>query len=239
MKDAEMPNLLGGRQVERHAPIREQVASIIRDAIVDLRLSPGQLLIERELCEMTAASRPSVREALRRLEAEGLVESLNGRGTIVAKATLELAENVYEARAELEGLAASLFAIRASEEERAELREAFAAIELAVTSGESTTSQLDLKNDFYEVVFRGSGNPILVQMIGILQRRVSMLRVTSLRQPGRKEESVKEIRDILSAVEARDSGAARIAASRHVSQAAKTVFAWLEQNGDTNSNIEP
>jgi DNA-binding GntR family transcriptional regulator len=234
-----MSNLLGGRQVERNAPIRDQVASIIRDAIVEMRLKPGQLLIERELCEMTAASRPSVREALRRLEAEGLVESINGRGTIVATATRELAENVYEARAELEGLAASLFAMRATEEQRVELRAAYSAIDLAVSSGESTTSALAAKNVFYEVIFRGSGNPILVQMIGILQRRVSMLRVTSLRQPGRKAESVNEIRDILTAVEARDSVAARTAASRHVNQAARTIFAWLEQNGDIDSLLTP
>jgi len=234
-----MSNLLGGRQVERHAPIREQVASIIRDAIVEMRLQPGQLLIERQLCEMTSASRPSVREALRQLEAEGLVESLNGRGTIVAVATRELAENVYEARAELEGLAASLFATRATEEERAELREAFAAVALAVSSGDSTTSALAAKNRFYEVLFRGSANPILVQMIGILQRRVSMLRVTSLRQPGRKAESVNEIKDILAAVEARDPAASRIAASRHVNQAARTIFAWLEQNGGMDSLLAP
>lgn len=234
-----MSNLLGGRQVERNAPIREQVASIIRDAIVEMRLPPGQLLIERELCEMTSASRPSVREALRKLEAEGLVESLNGRGTIVAIATRELAENVYEARAELEGLAASLFAIRASDEERAELREAFAQVELAASSSESTTSALTAKNGFYEVLFRGSANPILVQMIGILQRRVSMLRVTSLRQPGRKAQSVNEIRDILAAVEARDPDAARAAASRHVNQAAHTIFALLEKDGGMDSLLAP
>jgi len=234
-----MSNLLGGRQVERNAPIREQVASIIRDAIVEMRLPPGQLLIERELCEMTSASRPSVREALRKLEAEGLVESLNGRGTIVAIATRELAENVYEARAELEGLAASLFAIRASDKERAELREAFAQVGLAASSSESTTSALTAKNGFYEVLFRGSANPILVQMIGILQRRVSMLRVTSLRQPGRKAESVNEIRDILAAVEARDPDAARAAASRHVNQAAQTIFALLEKDGGMDSLLAP
>lgn len=96
-----MENLLGGRQVLRHAPIREQVAAIIRDAIVNMQLKPGQLLIERQLCEMTSASRPSVREALRQLETEGLVESLNGRGTIVATIDRELAENIYETRAEL------------------------------------------------------------------------------------------------------------------------------------------
>src|ERR1700709_2082191 len=104
-----MTDLLSGRQVQRHAPIREQVASILRDAIVELRLPPGQLLVERQLCEMTSASRPSAREALRQLEAEGLVESQNGRGTVVSIASPELARNVYGVRAELEGFAAELF----------------------------------------------------------------------------------------------------------------------------------
>ena len=107
--------------VTRHPPIRDQIADILRSAIVKLEFEPGQVLVERNLCEMTQASRPSVREALRQLEAEGLVESHNGRGTIVRVISAEEAAQVYEVRAELEGLAARLFTERATGDQRAAL----------------------------------------------------------------------------------------------------------------------
>ncbi|MCU1480997.1 MAG: GntR family transcriptional regulator [Subtercola sp.] len=220
-------------QVQRHAPIREQVASILRDAIIDMRLQPGQLLIERELCEMTAASRPSVREALRQLEAEGLVESQKGRGTFVSIADPVLAGHVYQVRAELEGFAAELFAVGASDELRDQLRTAFADIELAVAvDGDNrANSVLKAKNVLYEVLFLGAGNPILDQMLHTLQRRVNQLRALTLAQPGRPEQSVKEIRVIVEAIEKRDGAAARAAATSHVANAAATVLSAL---GATN-----
>ncbi|MFJ6653461.1 GntR family transcriptional regulator [Microbacterium sp. NPDC091313] len=232
-----MNELLGGRQVQRHAPIREQVASIIRDAIVEMRLEPGQVLVERELCEMTQASRPSVREALRQLAAEGLVESHNGKGTVVAEATPELAEHVYQVRAELEGLAAELFARDASDEQVQDFAAAVA--ELGVISeSESPTIVNDMlaaKNAAYEILFAGAGNPILTQMIGILHRRVTQLRALTLAQPGRPAQTVREIREIVDAIQRRDPLAAREFATTHVHKAAATVLGAL---GHTSSRAE-
>ncbi|WP_345750854.1 GntR family transcriptional regulator [Microbacterium rhizophilus] len=229
-----MSDLLGGRQVQRHAPIREQVADILRDAIVDMRLEPGQVLIERELCEMTQASRPSVREALRQLEAEGLVESMNGKGTVVAIASPELAEHVYEVRAELEGLAAELFARSADDALVAEFRQAVEEVRGAAADGNPDAARdvLQAKNRAYEVLFRGASNPILTQMVNTLQRRVTQLRALTLAQPGRPAQSVLEIEAIRDAIERRDPQAAREAATHHVQQAARTVLSAL---GHTSS----
>jgi len=219
-------------QVRRHAPIRTQVADILRDAIIDMRLQPGQVLIERQLCDMTSASRPSVREALRQLEAEGLVESHNGRGTVVSVITTEVARHVYQVRAELEGLAAQLFAERATDELRGELEAAFAAVEAAArsTDDDHTTHMLKAKNVMYEVLFRGSGNPILHQVLETLQRRVNQLRSLTLVQPGRPAQSVEEIRAILTAIAERDGIAARAAATHHVQQAVATVLSAIEDS---------
>lgn len=224
-----MSDILGGRQVQRHAPIREQVADILRDAIVDMRLEPGQVLIERELCEMTQASRPSVREALRQLEAEGLVESMNGKGTVVAIASPELAEHVYEVRAELEGLAAELFARSADDALVAEFRHAVDEVGGAAADGnpDEARDMLQAKNRAYEVLFRGANNPILTQMVNTLQRRVTQLRALTLAQPGRPAQSVLEIEAIRDAIERRDPRAAREAATHHVQQAARTVLSAL------------
>ncbi|MEO8528103.1 MAG: GntR family transcriptional regulator [Pseudolysinimonas sp.] len=214
-------------QVQRHAPIREQVASLLRDAIIDMRLAPGELLVERQLCEMTSASRPSVREALRQLEAEGLVQSQNGRGTFVSVVSPEVARQVYEVRAELEGLAAELFAGRAGDADRRDLREAVEAMAVIVQAEPHVDQAREIiaaKDDIYGVLFRGASNPILHQTISTLQRRVNQLRAQTLAQPGRPARSLVEIRAILDAIEARDAQAARDAARDHVASAARTVL---------------
>jgi len=223
-------------RVQRHAPIREQVASILRDAIVDMRLTPGQLLVERQLCEMTMASRPSVREALRQLEAEGLVESQNGRGTFVTVVSPEIARDVHQVRAELEGLAVQLFAERADDSPRAEVQLAVERIADAVAEAEDGSSAiLDAKNELYDVLFRDAANPVLYQTVKALQRRVNQFRALTLRQPGRPTQSLREIREILAAILAHDPLAARGAAVHHVEQVGRTMLGALEQDGTAAS----
>lgn len=224
-----------GRRVQRHAPIREQVAEILRDAIVNMELLPGQVLVERELCEMTSASRPSVREALRQLESEGLVESRNGRGTVVAAPSRERAGQLYEVRAELEGMAAELFTRRASAEQRAELRAAFAAIEDAARNEDG--GMLAAKDELYRILIEGAGNPILREMVAGLQRRVTQLRALTLTSPGRPAESLAEIRVIVEAIEAGDAQAARHAATHHVAQASLTALTFVRQDDDIPARV--
>lgn len=225
-----MSSAFDGRRVQRHAPIREQVADILRDAIVSMELRPGQLLIERELCEMTSASRPSVREALRQLESEGLVESRNRRGTVVAAPSRERAEQLYEVRGELEGMAAELFALRADPAQREALKVAFAAVEEAAAREDG--EMLAAKDELYRVLADGAGNPILTEMLSGLQRRVTQLRALTLTRSGRPAESLAEIRVIMRAIDDGDAPAARQAATRHVAQAALTALTFA-RDADT------
>jgi DNA-binding GntR family transcriptional regulator len=211
-------------RVQRHAPIREQVAAILRQAIVDLRLEPGQVLIERELCELTSAGRASVREALRQLEAEGLVESVNGRGTIVRAVTRDEARQVYTVRANLEGLAARLFAERAGSAERRDLRDAMARLAQLAHDGASSADLLAAKNVLYDILFTGTGNVVLHQLVQTLHHRVTRLRSLTLAQPGRPVQSARELQEIVDAIERRDGEAADAAAVRHVRIAAAVVL---------------
>jgi len=228
-----LSDLLGGRQVQRHAPIREQVASILRDAIIEMRLEPGKLLVERELCEMTQASRPSVREALRQLEAEGLVESLSGRGTIVAVTSPELATSVSEVRVELERLAVELFIKHAAPADLERFREAVEEVRAAADRGEgASVAAMRAMNRVYDVLLEGAGNPILMQMVNLLQRRVTQLRALALEQPGRTAQNVIELEAILESFTQRDVKSARSAAAFHVQQEARTAFRALARAED-------
>jgi GntR family transcriptional regulator, trigonelline degradation regulator len=214
-------------RVERvNAPLREQVLDVLRREIVELRLQPGQRLVERELIERLGVSRTTVREALRELAAEGLVTSIPQKGSIVAVPSMKEASEVYEVRALLEGAAARQFAERASEVHVAALKGAFFAIASAAND-DDPKALLIAKDAFYEVLFDGCDNSIIRQVIGGLHARVAVLRAASLQVSGRPAESVREIGAILEAVEKRDGEAAATAASFHVRQAAATLFRRL------------
>ena len=91
--------------IEDVPTVRTIVAQKLREAIMSGTLKPGQRLVERELCEMTGVSRPSIREALRLLEADGMVNTVPHRGPAVSTISLEEARQLYAARAVLEGFA--------------------------------------------------------------------------------------------------------------------------------------
>jgi DNA-binding GntR family transcriptional regulator len=199
--------------IERLAPVRDQVADRLREAIVGLEMKPGQLLVERELCEATTASRASVREALRRLESEGLVVSERGKGTRVAVVSAEEAVHIYEVRAVLEGLAGRLFAERATDEQLAELERAVTEIERVV---DDPPKMLLGKVRFYEALFAGTSNPELREMLDRIHRRVTLMRASSLSVPGRPAQSVREMRKILEAAMRRDGDATAELCAAHV-----------------------
>src|SRR5579885_3504051 len=97
------------------APVREQVGARLRQAIVTGHFQPGARLIERELCTLLGVSRTSLREALRQLESDGLVVNIPHKGLVVATMTREEAEEIYQVRAAMEGLAGRLAALRATD----------------------------------------------------------------------------------------------------------------------------
>ena len=220
--DDSVPSLsLGVQRVA--APLREQVLDLLRQAIVEHRLKPGQRLIERELVEQIGVSRTTIREVLRQLAAEGLVATIPQRGAVVAVPTPEEAAEIYEVRAALEALAARRFVEHASESQFKALRAAFEEVDRVMSRGDDTDilEMIQAKDHFYDVLLKGSGNRAIHSILSGLTARVSVLRATSMSQPGRATKSVEEVRAIVEAIEARDADAAARAAAYHVEQAAR------------------
>jgi len=208
------------------APLREQVRDLLRREIVELRLRPGQRLVERELIERIGVSRTTIREALRQLAAEGLVTTIPQKGAIVAVPSAKEAAEVYEVRALLEGAAAKEFALNATEPQLAELKQALATIAASQATVEDGVF-LQAKNRFYEILFEGAGNSTIRMILEGLQARVAVLRATTVAVPGRPAVSVGEIAAIVEAIERRDGDAAAAAAAHHVRQAAATLFTQI------------
>lgn len=212
------------------APLREQVVTLIRQAILDFRLKPGQRLVERELIEQLGVSRTTIREVLRQLTTEGLVTVIPQKGAIVTAPSAEEAADIYEMRAALEALAVRRFVERATAEEVGRLRASYAAMQQVLEADGDIQAHLAAKDHFYGVLLASS--PSIEQVLGGLQARVRMLRATSLGAPGRRAEAVAEIGILMDAIEARDADRAAEACIQHVRRAASTGLARLGEGED-------
>ena len=201
------------------APVRQQVLDNLRRAIVEGHFRPAERLIERELCALTGASRSSVREALRQLEAEGLIETLPDRGPVVRAVSAQESADLYQVRALLEGLMGRLFATRATDDEVEEITEAVQDFGAAAGSGDSGAA-LRAKDRFYDVLMTGCRNTALYSLLENLHDRIALLRATTLAQPGRSLRTQAELERIVKAIEARDGEAAQAACVAHVEAAA-------------------
>ncbi|OCB11968.1 hypothetical protein A5717_18170 [Mycolicibacterium porcinum] len=215
-----------GNEVARPpALIRDQVAEQIRQAITNLELVPGQVLSERELCEATTASRATVREALRQLQSEGLIVSTTGRGSAVARLSADAARQIYEVRSQLEGLAGRLFAERADEADRRALRMELIHVEAAVDDHRGLAKA---KAGFYEKLVAGGRNAELKQLLDMINRRVTAVRLISLSKPGRAAVSVSEVRAICDAAVAGNADLAEKLCRQHVENAAAAALPQLD-----------
>lgn len=208
------------------APVRMQVVSALQQAIESGRFAPGERLIERELCDLTGVSRTSVREALRELESRGLVQMVPNRGPIVAVLTLEEAQELYEVRAALEGLAGEQFAVRATDTQVRQLRAHVDEIKRRAREGEIVDLP-SVKDGFYELLFDGAGNSVARQMLDTIHSRITLLRRTTLSQPDRAIVMASELDEIMDAIEAREPEATRKACVRHIRIAAKVALEIL------------
>jgi DNA-binding GntR family transcriptional regulator len=205
------------------APLRRRVVEALRLSIINGKLAPGTRLIERELIEMMGVSRTVLREALRQLEAEGLIDVVANKGAVVRTLSRAEAEDLYAIRAALEGLAARLFTERAGAGRREALAAALKATAAAYEEGDPETI-VARKSRFYEILFGGAESETLSAMIDRLQARVWRWRVLGLAHPRRSDTRPHEsIEDLSALVDAIDQGNAELAeriARREVMNAA-------------------
>ena len=213
----------------QNASLRIQVEDKLRQAIASGRFKPGQRLIERELCELIGVGRTSVREALRQLEAEGLITSFPHRGPVVSTISYDEAAQLYSVRALLESFAGQQFAENGTIEDIEILGRAVE--EFAEAAEDASSSRLiAAKTAFYECLMSGSGNVFVKQMLTSLHNRVTLLRITSMTQPGRLKHSVAEIREIAAAIKDRNGPKAAAACKHHIDMAAKVALDYLRKN---------
>jgi DNA-binding GntR family transcriptional regulator len=208
--------------------LRSRVEDHLRRAVVSGRLRAGERLVERELCELLGVSRPSLREALRRLEAEKLIVNVPHRGPVVATISLDEARDIYALRRLLEGFAAHECARRASEELVRKLAAAAKALRDAARR-RSRDGVIEAKAEFYDALLEGCGNALVREALAGLLSRVSLLRSTSLMLPERLPRSVEEIEELVERIRKGDARGARRIAEGHVRRAEVAALGVLSR----------
>ncbi|MCX5496123.1 GntR family transcriptional regulator [Kaistia dalseonensis] len=200
--------------------VRQQTSEMLRVAIYDGELAPGDRLTERQICEMYGVSRTIAREVIRELEAERLIESNRRHGFVVATMSSREIFDLYEVRILLEARACELCAASMTAERMRALDESMVAIEASARSGDRNAQRAS-NGRFYDEIFAAAGNVVLGQILGSLHSRVSYLRSTSMSRPGRPAESLRELKALLAALKAGDGveaarlSTAHIVAARH------------------------
>jgi len=214
--------------------VQQQAAEKLRAAILAGLFKPGDRLVEADMCTRLGVSRPSVREALRSLEAEGLVTIIPNRGPQIPVLTWKQAEEIYQVRALLEGEAAALCAKHGTHAQIGAMRKALSAFARAVRDDDGAV-RLSATADFYSVMQQGAGNSLIEDLLRRQMARINFLRAQSMSRAGRSKFSLREMRAIYDAIRKRDSKAARKAAEVHVKNAAaaaRIIFKANDTTGD-------
>jgi DNA-binding GntR family transcriptional regulator len=208
---------------QESAPLRNKIIQSLRRAIETGFLEAGTRLVEKDLCQQLNVSRTSLREALRQLQAEGILTDLNNRGLAVVTVTPADAENIYRIRGVLEPLIVEQFIENAPDAEVTALKAQSEKLTAAYRSG-TAEEIVATKRDFYDLICTGARNPIAFDLLKKLTLLTSPLRRRSVVRPERRKQSITEIQQIVGAISKRDKSAAHAAAETHVANSARSAL---------------
>ena len=215
------------RIAHSHTTLRELVVEKMRQAIISGRFDGGDRLVERTLCDQLGVSRSVVREAIRYLEAEGLVETLARSGPVVAKLDWNGARQIYEIRRLLEAEAAAACARVADAAVKARLCDALAALESAFQDA-APHKLYAATTDFYQVIFTSARHNIAWEVVQRLNGRISRLRALTLATTNRRVSGPAHMARICAAICNNAPEAAAEAVRNHLVDAAEIARTLLE-----------
>lgn len=214
--------------IDSYKPLRDVVVESIRQAIISGQFPPGMRLMELQLAEEMGVSRTPVREAIRKMELEGLVVMIPRRGAYVADISIKDINEVYEVRTALDVLSAGLAAERIDKSEIQEMRELLAE-EAALVEARDYPKIIDNDTAFHDVIYRASGNTRCMNIISNLREQITAIRGRSMPYPGRVEIMLKEHRAIFDAIAAGKVEKAQEAVQTHMENAEQTLLKVIKE----------
>lgn len=213
-------------KVDELLPLRDLVFKKLRRAILLEELKAGERLTEIHLADKLGVSRTPIREAIRKLEMEGLVVMVPRRGAVVAGINEKNLRDVLEVRRVLDMLSAELACERITEEEKLALREACEAFEGAVKGGDlREIAQKDVK--LHSIIIKATGNLTLQQMIDNLAEQMYRYRVKYLKDDSQYAMLSKEHQAIYESIAGGDRKMAAKLAKEHIDNQEKAIIRQL------------
>ena len=195
--------------------LRENIADIIRKRIIYQKLEPGQKIVEQDLAKEFKTSRAPIREALRQLELEGLVNIIPNKGAYVTGISDKDVHDIYMIRSMLEGLCVRWATEHITQEQLEELDEIILLSEYHMDKGHS--DQLtELDGRFHQILYEASQSRILDHVLSDFHKYVQLARRTSVKTEERAIKSIGEHNEILNAIKAKDAEKAGNLATIHI-----------------------
>jgi DNA-binding GntR family transcriptional regulator len=232
-RDADL-NAKSGRGEHRMAQVirihtlalHDQVAARLRTMLIEGHIPPGAKLNERELCEQLHVSRTPLREAIKLLAAEGLVDLLPNRGAVAVKLDEDDVMYTFELLAVLEGTSGELAAARVTDDERAEIRALHYEM-LAGYARRDLSGYYRINARIHNAINAAARNPVLASTYGSVNARVQSLRFRTNQNEAKWKNAVKEHETMIEALDARDSAGLRDVLVAHLHHKRDSVLVLL------------
>jgi len=215
--------------LNEYLPLRDVVFNTLREAILKGDFTPGERLMEKQLAERMGVSRTPIREAIRKLELEGLVIMIPRKGAEVARITGKDISDVLEVRATLEALAVKLACKKMSDQELKEL-------EIVNNEFRKAAEEKDVKTlvekdiEFHDIIFHSSDNDKLIQIINNLREQIYRFRVEYIYKMKSYDSLVSEHDEIVNAMIKRKGKDASKIAREHIENQERSVLEFFKAN---------
>jgi GntR family transcriptional regulator, rspAB operon transcriptional repressor len=209
--------------LNRAMPLRDQIYQKIRNLIVTGQLKPGESINEVAIAEALGVSRTPVREAVKRISDEGLINILAQTGTYVAPISRDDLEEAYVIRRALEMESARLAAAKFTDEAAEELEDNIAAHKVAILRGRFA-SAIHLDDVFHRTIAETSGYPRIWRAVDISKAQMDRGRYLAIPKPGYGDQTIDQHRAILDALRKRDAAGAAAAMERHLETSLRNTF---------------
>jgi DNA-binding GntR family transcriptional regulator len=208
--------------------LREWVYNKIEEDILNGRYKPGDDLIETKLSEELGVSRTPIREAIRQLELEGLVQYFPNKGVVVRGVSSQDIEDIYTIRMLIEGLAARWATEKITQEELEEMEEALQ-LEEFYTMKNDINNLMRMDSRLHDIIYKASKSKPLMKTLSTYHNYIKKARSASFKTPGRAEKVLEEHREIFEAIKNRDAEKAEKLTSEHVRNASLNLLKQSEE----------
>lgn len=214
--------------MDDYLPLRDVVFNTLRQGILHGLLPPGLRLMEIQLAKQLGVSRTPVREALRMLELEGLVNTVPRKGAEVAAITQKDLHDVLDVRCALEELAVDLACQTITQEELNKLHELLDKFRVLTQKGDiSGLAECDV--EFHDIIIQSTGNNRLIQLLNNLREQMYRYRLEYLKDLSTHQTLLKEHLTIAKYLEQRDVAAAKLTIRDHINKQYEDVIHNLKK----------